>query len=219
MNADAVMKAWAKLLNCRIEDLGEGAFFFSRFKTAEALEEAWSLVPEHKAIRERLAELDKTSATPEELGGIPMYHLPSSAKNAELDTLPSLIENYLRALIPIAEETGDSDLLEVLRDKPKVCVGNLANAPAESQLDQAFYRIHSESLLNHLPDAAPYSILYTYAVYLTKDDRVAAFILWPCLQNNERLENAYRLGFELWRKRAFLWSDEKAETILVAPRT
>ena len=214
LSAKEVLEAWAKMLNVPVKKLGEGEFFFSRFETPEALDQAWSYIPEHLEIRKRVKEVKGVTPSAEELGGIPMYSFPKVGYG--LDTLKDVAEAYLAALLPLAErEPGYEATKKLIQNNPKVILGNPDEVPSPIDFNHELYEIHTDPILENLPREAHYYILYNYAVYLTKDDRVAAYVLWPCLKNKAPLENVFRLGFEIWRRRAQFWTDEKRERIYV----
>lgn len=185
-----------------IENEVDHYFFFDNISNKEDLERAWSLFPEGKLIRDRLSLVEQETQTIPGWG----YRVPDES-NPEVDSQQylKLVEDHIKALRPIILDGEYNDDVRQFIDAGFTV--ELASSsvsipePMENELFGSLYEALQEFKIDHFPfKKEHYEVLYNWAIYLTKCDEVAVYLLWPCLQDVEGFEpDIFDYGVKLWK--------------------
>ncbi len=185
-------------------------FFFDNIKP-EDLEDAWSVFPEGKEIRKRLVQLEEKADVVPGFG----YRLPGGDDLCTSDTIAELVRNHLRLVGPLVpeEDYNENEINFLKRDYDVVLAAPEIPIPAENPLFIALYE-GIQVLLEDFPSNLDhYGLLYNWAIYLTKCDEVACYLLWPCMHDAENtgpeiLEPAFRLWKYQCRNRYWIKNND-----------
>lgn len=207
-----------------IDDEVSHYFFFDEIADAADLEEAWSAFPEQAEIRKRLALVESDSGVIPGWG----YRVPADGASIDDDALLEMVRKNVLNLRPMLAHTDDNRELIEFIDRGFVVeiAPQSAHAPdaPDNDLFMSLYEAMQENRSDRFPHDAPhYRVLYNWAIYLTKCDEVACYLIWPCLSGNEAwpadtLEPFVRLWKLNCRDRFWIkQGDPSSGTIYVRP--
>lgn len=173
-------------------------FYFDQIANTDDLELAWSIFPEQQEIRQRLMRLESVADIVPNFG----YRLPKKDNRCALEDLRKLIEQQLRSICPLIP---DRDYLAETRQ----ALGRpfeIVLAPMDELVPDWQHNELRTSLYETIQNANElriredhYYLLYEWAVYLTKCDEVAVYLLWPCLDASRiYAPETPEAGFRLW---------------------
>lgn len=174
-------------------------FLFDQISAPNDLDLAWSLFPANGEIRARAAEVDAVS----DIAGGWGYRIPKKSNRCSDTELVGFLRDHIGAIRPFI--SGWSDVREFIESGYDIqVVGSEAGAPPdamENVLIGALYESMGDFIIDHYPFEQPIlEILYDWAIYLTKCDEVAAYMLWPVLKDVEAIDaNTPVPGFRLWQ--------------------
>lgn len=197
-------------------------FIFDQITNPKDLETAWSLFDEQKEIRARLANVEGNTDTVPGWG----YRIPQQVR-CDQDELLALVKEHLTNLRPFLYESSyTNDIISFLDNEFEIEMApNEAVCPetTDNDLFMVLYEALSEYLISAFPEDEHYEVLYNWAIYLTKCDEVASYILWPCLEHEEsEIEDLMEPAAKLWKFdcRDRFWikdSDTKSKIVYVRP--
>jgi hypothetical protein len=173
-------------------------FLFDRISAPNDLDLAWSQFSAHREIRARAEEIDAASDIVTGWG----YRVPKKSNRCSDTELAGLVRSNLAKTRPLISGSWDDvaafidkgyDIQVVSSEAPSNPVGNV--------LFMALYESMGDFKIDHFPYEQPLlEILYDWAIYLTKCDEVALYLLWPILKNVEAIDpNTPIPGFKLWQ--------------------
>src|SRR5262249_47956333 len=197
-------------------------FLFDQISQPHDLDLAWSLFPAHGEIRARAAEVDAVSDIVPGWG----YRTPGKSNRCPDAELIRLVRANIEAARPLI--TGWNDVRAFIENGYDIqLVGSKAGAPPDAMANVLFgalYESMGEFKINHYPFEEPIlEILHDWAIYLTKCDEVALYLLWPVLENVDAVDpNTPVPGFKLWQYncRTNYWiheGDMKSRLVCVQP--
>lgn len=195
-------------------------FLFDRLDDKGDLDRAWSLFPCHEEIRRRAQEVDDACDS---------YRVPRPTNRCSDDALLGYVRGYLdSASSLIDEEDSELDIHAFLRkphdvrlwtpdDGPRVSLGEGEYGPLD-ELDERLGDIFGDA---YPSTSKLHQVLHHWAVYLTKYNEVAHYLLWPLVKDIIPLFDA-RHAFDLWRVRCLdgYWikdQDLASGVVLVKP--
>jgi hypothetical protein len=171
-------------------------FYFDCIRDPNDLELAWSIFPENKEIRRRLKIVERAASIIPGWG----YRVAKETNRCDHATLKKLIRQHIRFMRPLVryEDIGrflDKPFEIVLAPK-NVAVPDDMNNDLLLALDEG----PGDFFIEHYPiDKQHYWLLDNWAIYLTKCDEVARYLLWPCLRKVSHLpKESPNPGFRLW---------------------
>lgn len=207
-----------------IEDEVCHYFFFDQIGNAADREEAWSVFAEHEDIRRRLDFVEGGTETISGWG----YRIPGGATTVDEDTLKALVARNISNLRPILPETDDNrDIIDFIDRGFSVEIappGTGVPGTGKNELFGALYEAIGEFWQARFPDDEPhYDVLLNWAIYLTKCDEVAVYLLWPCLSGRDAFPaDMFEPCVGLWKLgcRSRFWvkrGDFSSRTVYVKP--
>lgn len=169
-------------------------FFFDQIKDRQDLEDAWRIFPEHQEIRRRCDEVRRYQNCKSLADRGPVYG----------DYVSELIKSNILSLRKITPNRSEyKDVINFIDAGFSVEV-----VPEEVSLpeysDNTLFSVLQEAVSDYLVDCTPrdkphYELLMNWAIYLTKCDEVAAYILWSCLiHKGEYLPSLLDDSVKLW---------------------
>jgi len=176
-------------------------FYFDKIANPGDLEAAWAVFPESQEIRKRLQEVDSVCDVIDGWG----YRVPKESNRCEPDELLQILRTHIermRSLIP--DDDYYRDVINFIDGSFDVQIAPADASPPEEDDENALfdtlYEVISEFTLEHCSLDEPHKeLLYNWAIYLTKCDEVAAYLLWPCLDGVSDLPaDTPDPGFQLW---------------------
>ncbi len=197
-------------------------FYFDKIKNQRDKELAWSQFEESKEIRERLKIVENKTQTINGWG----YRVAEDGNRVSNEELLMIVENYVKCIAPIIlKEEYNQDVIKFIDKGFKAEIAPLDMLPPEvenNHLFGALYEGMSETLIKSFPLDDHYDLLYNWAIYLTKCDEVAFYLLWPVISKDvkELNDNSSLFGVKLWMLncRARFWiQDIGSNTIYVKP--
>ena len=177
-------------------------FFFQSISNADDLEAAWALFDEHKEIRSRLLNLENSTREIPGWG----YLIPQLEQvRCSEDELLALVSSHISMLRPLLLQEDYNE--EIISFIDRGFAIETAPAPveipdvSENELFGVLYEAISEYRIEHYPyDIPHYEVLRNWAIYLTKCDEVACYLLWPCLKHKLTLpDTCMDAGAKLWK--------------------
>jgi hypothetical protein len=174
-------------------------FLFDQISVPDDLDLAWSQFPGHREIRARAAEVDAVSDIVPGWG----YRTPKKSNRCTDAELIGHLRNHIAAIRPLI--SGWDDFAALCEDDYDIqVVGSEAGPPPDAMqnlLFGALYEAMGDFKIDHYPFDQPIlTILYDWAIYLTKCDEVAIYMLWPVLKDVETVDsNTPVPGFKLWQ--------------------
>lgn len=208
-------------------------FLFDSIADPADLDLAWSQFPAHAEIRARAAQVDAVSDIVSGWG----YRIPKKTNRCSDEELRDLVRRHISAIRPMLKRECYEDVVKFLEKPNNIeIVGDEIDCPAYTPgMNMADYW-NSSPLVNSLDEAAGdwmidhfshdellHEILYDWAIYLTKCDEVAMYLLWPTLKDvADYPPDTPNPGFELWRYncRANYWiknADFQSGVVYVQP--
>lgn len=185
-----------------IEDEVNHYFLFDNIFNKDDLERAWSLFPEGEIIRDRLSVVEQKTQTIAGWG----YRIPGATNpGVDSEQFLKLVENHIKALRPIILDGDYNDDIRAFIDTGFTVELAASNesipSPTDNDLFGTLYEALQEFKIDYFPfNKEHYEVLYNWAIYLTKCDEVAAYLLWPCLQGVEEFEpDLFDYGVKLWK--------------------
>lgn len=181
-------------------------FYFDHLEDPQDLEAAWAVFPEQAEIRRRLAEVERVASVLPGWG----YRIPTP--QALPERRADLVRRHLqsmRPLIPNSEENQATiaALAGELRLEP--APPDIAEPePGKNWLFLTLYEAAQEPTYELLNRGEHYELLRDWAIYLTKCDEVALYLLWPALSLSQTLPaDTPEAGMRLWAgdSRACYW--------------
>lgn len=185
-----------------ITDEVEHYFFFDKIRDASDLEEAWSVFPEHAEIRKRLALVESDCKVVPGWG----YRIPGEVVSIDDAQLLELVRQGIRNLRPMLLDTDEnSDAIAFIDGGFDIVIapsGAVPPDPDRNDFFLALYEAIQEDMLARFPfDKPHYRVLWNWAIYLTKCDEVASYLLWPCLSGHARFSDDVMAPFVgLWKR-------------------
>lgn len=177
-------------------------FFFDGIKNEKDLEEAWRSFYEHQDIRGRLSNIESQTDSIPGWG----YRIPKNDQITCNDQeLKDLVFSHISSLRPILlEEDYNSDIISFIDRGYKVEIAPLdIEIPdtSDNELFGVLYEAIDEYWIDNFPyDREHYEVLKNWAIYLTKCDEVATYLMWPCLSNEKNLSpSTMDAGAKLWK--------------------
>ena len=177
-------------------------FYFDAISDPDDLDAAWSVFDERADIRRRLAHLERGAQT---VRGWGYRTAPENVIVAADKELKVLVAEYIASIRPlIHEDEGNAEIVSFIDRgfliEIATCDIEVPAAQANS-LDIVLDEARTDYLIEHFPRDRPhYRVLYNWAIYLTKCDEVAFYLLWPCLWHKTSLSSETAdAGFALWR--------------------
>lgn len=227
MNADPV-KALEAILkrNGHDVDLRENEadryFLFDQISEPTDLDLAWSQFPSHSEIRARAAQVDAVSEIVPGWG----YRTPRKTNRCSDAELIGLVRGHIAAIRPLISSWRDVRAFIDNGYEVQV-VGSEAGALPDAMANNLFgalYESMGDFQSGHYPFEQPLSeILLDWAIYLTKCDEVALYLLWPILKDVDDIDPSTPVpGFKLWQYncRTNYWikdGDTKSRIVCVQP--
>jgi hypothetical protein len=183
-------------------------FLFDQISAPNDLDLAWSQFPAHREIRARAAEVDAVSDIVAGWG----YRTPKKSNRCSDAELIGLVRGHIAAVFPMMSGSWQRVRAFIEKGYDIQVVGKEAGAPPDpmkNDLLGALYERSGDFLIEHCAlDVPIMEILYDWAIYLTKCDEVALYMLWPALEDLGALDpNTPVPGFRLWQNncRANYW--------------
>lgn len=229
MNADHVkmlediLKRSGHDLNLRDRNKEEHRYFlFDQISAPDDLDLAWSQFPAQRDIRPRAAQVDAVSDIIPGWG----YRTPKKSNHCSDAELIRLVRGNIDAIRPLI--SGWEDVRAFIESGYDIhVVGSEAGDPPDAMeniLFGALYESMGDFKFDHYPfEELILEILYDWAIYLTKCDEVALYLLWPVLKDVEAIDpNTPVPGFRLWQYncRTNYWikdGDVKSRLVCVQP--
>jgi hypothetical protein len=174
-------------------------FLFDQISAPSDLDLAWSQFPAHREIRGRAAEVDAVSDIVQGWG----YRTPKKSNRCSDGELSGLLRGHVAAIRPLI--SGWRDVRAFIEDGFDIqVVGSEVGAPPDAMQNELFgalYESMGDFKIEHYPFEQPIlEILYDWAIFLTKCDEVAVYMLWPVLKDVEAIDpNTPAPGFKLWQ--------------------
>ena len=171
-------------------------FLFDRIHHSADLERAWQLFPAGDAVRRHLQLVESLA----ESSG---YRVPAMAPLSD-EALMDLVRAHIRSMRPILlEEDYNAQEIEFIDRGFEVELASgedVAPPAAQNPLFGTLYEAIGEYRIDHAPfDDVMFEILDNWAVYLTKCDEVAVYLLSPCFDPSQPLKGeAFEPGVRLW---------------------
>ncbi len=185
-----------------IENEVEHYFIFDKISNPVDLEKAWSLFPEHKKIRNRLEKIEENTDI---IPGWGYRVINENYNKCETSELASTIDSQIKNLRPFILDGDYNDDIRQFIDSgyfielaPKdVTVPELG----ENEIFGTLYEAIQEFKIEHFPyEKEHYQVLENWAIYLTKCDEVAVYLLWPCFNDIQLLDSeVFSHGAKLWK--------------------
>jgi hypothetical protein len=198
-------------------------FLFDRISDPGDLDLAWSLFPAHREVRARATQVEAVSNIVPGWG----YRTPKKSNRCSEAELIELLRKQIAAIRPFVRESYDDVIAFLDKGYGIQVVGKGAGAPPDpmaNALFSAFYEAMGDFTGGHYPYEEPLlRIMYDWAIYLTKCDEVALYLLWPILKNVSGIDPSTPLpGFALWQYkcRTNYWikdGDLRSGTVYVQP--
>ncbi len=205
------------------ENEGDRYFLFDRISDPADLEKAWSLFPEHRVIRDRADEVDASSEIVPGWG----YRVPRTSLRCSDTDLTQLVREHLAATRPFLTDDWD-DIGEFIDNGYKIELLSEGTAeipePMENELFMGIDESMSDFRIQHFPYGNLLAeILSDWAIYLTKCNEVALYLLWPLLQDVEEFDPQTPIpGFRLWqyncRKNYWIKDGDLESGVLIVQR-
>jgi hypothetical protein len=220
-NLEGILKRNGHELNLR--DKEEHRYFlFDQITDSRDLDLAWSQFPAHHEIRTRAAEVDAVSDIVTGWG----YRTPKRSNRCSHADLIGLVRGHITAIRALI--SGWRDIRAFIDNGFDVqVVGREAGVPPDpmqNELFGALYESMSDFKCYHYPFGQPIlQVLKDWAIYLTKCDEVALYLLWPILKHVEVIDASTPIpGFRLWQYncRTSYWikdGDLKSGRVYVQP--
>jgi hypothetical protein len=177
-------------------------FFFDAIKNQNDLEVAWSVFDEHEEIRDRLLKVESNTDSIPGWG----YRIPQQEQvKCNDEELISLVASNISSLRPILlEEDYNADIISFIDNgfRVEIAPSNIEiPATSDNELFGVLYEAIGEYWIEHFPyDKEHYEVLKNWAIYLTKCDEVATYLMWPCLKHETKLEpTTMEFAAKLWK--------------------
>lgn len=181
------------------ENEADRHFLFDQIADADDLDLAWAQFPAHREIRARAAQVDAVSDIVPGWG----YRVPKGSNRCSDAELAGLVRGHIDAVRPLISDY--TDVREFIERGFDIRVGGSELGgppdPMQNALFLALYENLGDFQVNHYPlEESALEVLYDWAVYLTKCDEVAAYLLWPVLRDVESIDpDTPTSGFRLWQ--------------------
>lgn len=188
-----------RLHELSLRHCGYRYFYFDHIRRKEDYEAAWSVFPEYQQIRQRLDEVENLANVIPGFG----YRVPRNDVPITERKLLALLRKLFEHVGPlIDDDDSNADIKGFLNRQPtiEIAADELAIPdPRENNLFLTLYEGMQRFALEHFPPGDHYSLLRDWAIYLTKCDEVAFYLLWPCLRRRQDLSPDTPLAwFQLW---------------------
>ncbi len=198
-------------------------FLFDRISDPGELDLAWSLFPAHQEVRARATQVDSVSDIVPGWG----YRIPKKSNRCSETELIELLRTHVTAIRPFLWENYDDVIAFLDKGYDIQIVGKACGDPPDpvtNNLFMAFYETMGDFMGDHCAFEEPLlRILYDWAIYLTKCDEVALYLLWPVLKDVGAIVPGTPFpGFALWQYncRTNYWvkdGDLESRTVCVQP--
>jgi hypothetical protein len=175
-------------------------FLFDQISAPSDLDLAWSQFPSHRQIRARANEVDAVSDIVAGWG----YRIPKESNRCSDVQLADLVRDNLTATRPLISGSWDDGGAFIDNGYDIQVVESEAGAPPDPMKNELFMALY-ESMGDFKIDRFPFEqpileILHDWAIYLTKCDEVALYLLWPVLKEVEEIDpNTPVPAFRLWQ--------------------
>lgn len=176
-------------------------FFFDAIKNEVDREAAWSVFDEQLEIRNRLSTIENHANKVTGWG----YRIPKHHARCSDDKLIALVAAHIAKLRPILlEEDYNAPAIAFIDGGFSIEIapaGIAVPEPAHNDLFLTLGEAVSDYWTSHFPyEKRHYQVLNNWAIYLTKCDEVAAYLMWPCLKHEKPLDpQMMEAGVELWK--------------------
>jgi hypothetical protein len=175
-------------------------FLFDLITEPDDLALAWSQFPAHDEIRVRAAQVDAVSDIVPGWG----YRTPRKSNRCSDTELIGHVREHLGAIHPLISEDYEEVRVFIENGCDIQVLGKDVGAPpdaTENLLFGALYEAISDFKIDHYSFDMPIlEILYDWAIYLTKCNEVALYLLWPVLKDVDAINpNTPVPGFRLWQ--------------------
>jgi hypothetical protein len=175
-------------------------FLFDHISAPKDLNLAWSQFPANREIRARAAEVDAIS----DIVAGWRYRIPKKSNHCSDAQLASLVRDNLAVTRPFVTGSWEDVAAFIEKGFDIQLVSSEGSGPPvamENVLFMALYESMGDFKIDHFPFEQPIlEVLYDWAIYLTKCDEVALYLLWPVLKNVEAIDpNAPVPAFKLWQ--------------------
>lgn len=185
-----------------IENEVDHYFFFDGIKNEEDLDEAWRVFDEHEEIRNRLLNIVSETDSISRWG----YRIPKSEQiRCDDQELKNLVSLHISSLRPILlEEDYNAEIIAFIDSGFQVEIapsGIEFPDTSDNELFGVLYEAIGEYWIDNFPyDREHYEVLKNWAIYLTKCDEVATYLMWPFLSNEKDLAPCTMdAGAKLWK--------------------
>lgn len=185
-----------------IKDESHHYFYFQNINNNEDLEKAWSVFPEHQAIRQKFLNIKNSE----------VFHAPKmdikdikECKAIDEAQFKKIVKSNilnLRKIIYDHEEYTDILAFIDAGFNVEIATSDILTPDAVgNHLFSVLYESLSDYVIDHFPYHKPhYEVLRNWAIYLTKCDEIAAYLLWPCLQHEQKItDDLIDNAFKLWQ--------------------
>ena len=157
--------------------------YFEKLTDQNDKDLAWSQFEESKAIRYRLHELNHYSKTIEGWG----YKIGNQTDISDIE-LTKLVENHIKSMSKLVlDEDYNRSIIDFIESGFEVRIAESGSKGPEINDNELFGTLYegiTETLIEHFPfEIEHYNVLYNWAIYLTKCDEIAFYLLWPCFSD------------------------------------
>ncbi len=178
-------------------------FIFDDISDPADLEQAWSLFSENKEIRKRLAFIEQQADSIPGWG----YRIPSNKEKfrCEESDLVSWVEAHVKNVRPIIlSEDYNKEICDFIDGGFNVEIAPENEVIPDIRNNELFltlYEALQEFKIEHFPyEKEHYEVLLNWAIYLTKCDEIAAYLLWPCFNNTENFSSdMFEYAAKIWK--------------------
>ena len=198
---EGILKRSGHNLDLRDRNREENRYFlFDRLSSPNDLDLAWSQFPNHREIRARADRVDAVSDIIAGWG----YRVPKKSNRCTDKELVDIVREHLAATRPFISESWE-DVGAFVEDGYDIQVvgseGGEPPDPLKNELFMGIYESMGDFKLGHFSYDQPiFEILDDWAIYLTKCDEVALYLLWPALKDVEAIDpNTPIPAFQLWQ--------------------
>jgi hypothetical protein len=196
---DNILKRNGHDANLRENEL-DRYFLFDQISAPADLDVAWSQFPANREIRARAAEVDAVSDIVAGWG----YRIPKKSNRCSDAQLAAFVREHLAGTRPFISGSWDDVAAFIDGGFEIQVIGSEVGVPPDAMQNELFgasYESMGDFKIDRFPFEQPIlGILYDWAIYLTKCDEVALYLLWPVLKNVEAIDpNTPVPGFRLWQ--------------------
>ena len=181
------------------ENEADRYFLFDQISDPADLDLAWAQFPAHREMHARAAEVDAVSDIVAGWG----YRIPKKSNRASDSELSALVREHVAAIRPLISGWSEAQLF-IDGGFDIQLVGSEVGVPPDPMqnvLFMALYESMGNFRIDHYPYEQPiFEVLNDWAIYLTKCDEVALYLVWPILKDVDAVNPSTPVsGFRLWQ--------------------